>query len=204
MRNNIIARGAEAVIERHGLTVIKKRVAKGYRYPELDEKLRKLRTRSEAKLLEKAQSLISVPRLITLNEIKKTLELEYIKGEKLADNLEKIKEKVRIYAQIGASIAKLHDAGIIHGDLTTSNMIYNLKDKKMYLIDFGLGYHSSRIEDKAVDLHVLEEALTARHPTIAEKAWKTIIKNYQHSTNALLVIKQLKKVEKRGRYKTQY
>ena len=204
MTPKIIARGAEAVIFKQKNTILKQRVAKGYRHPELDKKLRKIRTRAEAKLLEKAKSIISVPKVIAIDEITKTLELEHIKGKKLAGNLEKLNNYQAICSQIGKNIALLHDAGIIHGDLTTSNMIYNEKTKKVYFIDFGLGFHSARIEDKAVDLHFMREELQASHPKVAEKAWKKIIEGYKASKNAKETIARLEKVEKRGRYKAQY
>ena len=204
MKSTILARGAEAVILNEKNKIIKQRIAKGYRHPELDLKLRTLRTRQEARLLEKSRMLIPTPRLITADELAKTLEIEYIKGKKLADNLEKLKDYQAVCVQIGRHVAKLHDAGIIHGDLTTSNMIYNEKTKKVYFIDFGLGFHSQRAEDKAVDLHVLKEALEAKHPKISQTAWKKMLEGYKKSQNYSQTIKQLTKVEKRGRYKSQY
>lgn len=202
MISKIIAQGAEAIIEKRGRVVIKKRIVKSYRHPELDEKLRKLRTRAESKLIEKASSFIPTTRVLSANEKSKEITLEYIAGKKLADSLDKIKNLQVVAKQIGTSIAKLHDSNIIHGDLTTSNMI--LKNNIVYFIDFGLGFQSSRIEDKAVDLHVLKEALEARHPKIWQKAWTNIIKGYRKSPNSSLILKQLEKVEKRGRYKAQY
>ena len=203
----IIARGAEAIILRDkslSNTLIKKRIAKGYRHPALDEKLRKLRTRQESRLLEKASNIIPIPRLIKTDEISKTLIIEEIKGKKLANHLEKIKNYQLICRQIGKSLAKLHDNSIIHGDLTTSNLILGKKDSKVYFIDFGLGFHSIKNEDKAVDLHVLKEALQAKHPSIYKKAFTSIISGYRSSQNSTQVLKQLEKVEKRGRYKAQY
>lgn len=200
----ILARGAEATITKQGKTIIKNRVSKGYRHPILDEKIRKLRTRSEAKIIEKASSLIPVPKIISSDEKNKEIKIEYIEGKLLANNLEKLKNKYAICEQIGISLSKLHDAGIIHGDLTTSNLIYNEKEKKTYFIDFGLGFHSNRIEDKAVDLHLIKEALQAKHPTIYQKSFKAILKGYKSSKNSSIVLKQLEKVERRGRYKEQY
>ena len=202
MTQKILARGAEAVIIKHKNTITKQRVAKGYRLPQLDEKLRKLRTRAEAKLLEKAHTITSSPKVVSVDENNKTIELELIPGKKLAETLEKQKNIKTIAQQIGHAIAKIHDANIIHGDLTTSNMMYN---KKLYLIDFGLGFHSEHVEDKAVDLHVLKEALEARHPRIQEKILPLILQAYSKtSKNAKHVLKQLEKVELRGRYKAQY
>ena len=202
----ILARGAEAIIYKEKSNLIKHRISKGYRYPELDEKLRKLRTRQEAKILEKLHNskIANVPKVILVDEINKTLELENIKGKKLADYLEKLNLK-KVCDQLGNSIARVHSAGIIHGDLTTSNMILSSKNNKVYLIDFGLGFHSSRVEDRAVDLHVLKEALQARHPSIYEKAFSLIVDSYKkHSSQATQTLSQLARVEKRGRYKAQY
>ena len=204
MSYKILARGAEAVIEKKGSLVIKKRVPKGYRHSILDQKLRTIRTRAEVKLLQKVNAIIPSPKVKNIDEQTKTIILEHIRGKKLADHLEKIKNSSIIAKQIGTSISRLHDANIIHGDLTTSNMIYNDKDKKVYIIDFGLGFHSSRVEDKAVDLHVLKEALKAKHPKIYERAFSSIISGYKSSKQSSQVLRQLEKVEKRGRYKSQY
>ena len=197
----IIARGAEAVITKNRNLVIKNRIEKTYRHPELDEKIRKLRTRAESRILEKIYNIILVPKVFATDESKKTITLEFINGKKLAENLEKSDYK-KVCEQIGKSLAKLHDNNIIHGDLTTSNLL--LKEKKVYFIDFGLSFHSQKIEDKAVDLHLIKEALEAKHPTISKLAYESVIKGYKHSQNYSKVIKQLEAVEKRGRYKAQY
>ena len=64
---------------------------------------------------------------------------------------------------MGKTINNVHDLGIIHGDLTTSNMIIR-NDKQIVLIDFGLSYYKDSAEDKAVDLYVLERAFKSTHP----------------------------------------
>lgn len=230
----IIARGAEAIISLNKKTILKDRIKKSYRLPELDEKLRRIRTKKEVNLLEKASNLIPVPRIIKYESNR--IELEYIKGKKLAEYLDISKEKNKIAELIGENIAILHNSDIIHGDLTTSNMIYKERKKvhrtskllimnnmhisynnhpsyininnsssKLFFIDFGLGFESKRAEDKATDLHVLKEALEAKHYKYASKIWKAIINSYKkHSVNSLLTLKQLDKVESRGRYKAQY
>lgn len=200
--NKIIARGAEAIIIRKGTAIIKRRVAKGYRYPDLDEKLRRQRTRAEARLIEKARQIIPTATPSSVNEETKEITLEYIAGEKIADILDKITNARTICTQIGKSVAKLHDENIVHGDLTTSNMIY--KGKKVHIIDFGLGFLSPRDEDKAVDIHVFKEALEARHPHLHEKLYVAFKEGYKQSKKAASVLKQLEKVEKRGRYKDNY
>ena len=105
----------------------------------------------------------------------------------------------RLSKDIGQKIAILHNNEIIHGDLTTSNMIFN---KEIYFIDFGLGYFSQKIEDKAVDLHLLKEALESKHSKIWEKCYKHALDEYSKKANkSREVIKRIKVVEKRGRYK---
>jgi len=204
MKQTIIARGAEATITKTGNTIIKERIEKLYRYPELDKKIRKLRTRSEAKILEKAIKLIPTPKVISSDEIKAEIQMQYIEGKKLAENLEKTKFK-EVCEKIGNNLAKIHDNNIIHGDLTTSNMILNEKENKVYFIDYGLGFQSSRVEDKAVDLHLIKQALEAKHPTIYEESFKAVIKSYtKQSKQAKQTLAQLEKVERRGRYKAQY
>ncbi|MEK6885799.1 MAG: RIO1 family regulatory kinase/ATPase [Nanoarchaeota archaeon] len=248
MKTNIIAQGAEAIIIHEGNSIIKDRVSKKYRHPELDNKIIKQRTKKEAKLLEKVSKLIPCPSptKTSFNEIT----MPFIAGKKLSENLENLDWK-EICKVIGNQIAKIHDANIIHGDLTTSNMIWvenppknSINNKtnsqvatssqdsdtiinnskisrserargaheeansseaafsypRLYFIDFGLGFTSSRIEDRAVDLHLIKQALEAKHFSIYKEAEKIILNNYD-SKDRTKVIEQLKKVESRGRYK---
>ncbi len=192
--------GAEATILKKSNHIVKNRLKKSYRLPILDEKLRRQRTKREIKLLQKASLIIPVPKIIRSDEYQ--IELELIKGKKLSENLNKLSSKNKISEQIGQNIAKLHDNNIIHGDLTTSNII--LKNNKAYFIDFGLGFESSKAEDKAVDLHLIKQALEAKHFKYFESLFSSILKGYKISKNASAVLQRLKKVERRGRYKKQY
>lgn len=200
---NIIAQAAEAIIIREGNKIIKRRIKKSYRIPEIDENLRKKRTKKEAKLIESASKIIHAPKIIKTDESSKEIVMQFINGKKLSDWLEKfdIKKAKHICENIGESIAKLHDSNIIHGDLTTSNMILSEKDKKIYFIDFGLGFISGRNEDKAVDLHLLRQALEAKHFQHWKILFDSVIKGYKKSKNAEKILLQLQKVEARGRYK---
>jgi Kae1-associated kinase Bud32 len=197
MKQNIIGRGAEAIITKKGNSLVKDRIKKGYRLPELDAKLRKSRTKKEAKLLQKSSSLIAVPKLIS-SDNKEIIKMQFIEGGKLSEHLDNLKNKECVCEKIGNNIAKLHDNDIIHGDLTTSNMI--LSENKVYFIDFGLGFTSKRIEDKAVDLHLLRQALEAKHFRDWESLFKSVLKGYK-SKDKDLVLQQLTKVESRGKYK---
>lgn len=197
---NIIAQGAEAIIILNKKQVTKKRISKSYRLKELDEKIRKRRTRGEAKLLKKASELIDIPKIISDNESSKEIVLEYIEGQKLSEYLDKfpLAKQKTIMKKIATSLAKLHDKDLIHGDLTTSNLI--LKDNKVYFIDFGLGFVSKRLEDKAVDIHVLKEALEAKHFKNWKELFKEFLNNYDPKEKEL-ILTQLEKVESRGRYR---
>jgi len=196
----IITQGAEAIIYKINNKVVKDRISKKYRHPKLDLKLRKSRTKSEAKIMEKLKNIINVPKILADPGAGRMIHMQFIKGKKLSEHLDLLKNKYEIAEQIGQEIAKIHDFNIIHGDLTTSNMIYQEKENKVYFIDFGLGFHSERIEDKAVDLHLIRQALEAKHFKYWEELFDFIIKGYT-SKDKEKILEQLKKVEARGRYK---
>lgn len=197
MNKKILAQGAEAVLYKTDGEVIKDRISKGYRIKQIDDQLRKRRTKLEAKLLsDAARAGVLTPKILELEKTK--LKFEFIDGIKVRDWLDQTKSKEqikKICKQIGESVAKLHSANITHGDLTTSNMIN--KKGRVYFIDFGLGMHSPRIEDKAVDLHLFKECLISKHHKIWKTCWDSFLKSY----NIREVIDRLKKVEQRGRYK---
>jgi len=193
-----IAQGAEAIISLEKNIIHKNRIKKSYRIPALDEKLRKQRTKKEAKVLQDLQEKLNVPKIISQKRFE--LEIEFINGDKLSEKLNSYKKEkqFKIMRLIGEQISKMHSLDIIHGDLTTSNMI--LKDNNVFIIDFGLSIHSKRIEDKAVDLHLLKQALEAKHFQNWENLFKEFVKKYNNS-DSKKVLEQLKKVESRGRYK---
>tara|TARA_Y100000310_G_scaffold280679_1_gene300578 strand:+ start:217 stop:819 length:603 start_codon:yes stop_codon:yes gene_type:complete len=193
-----IAQGAEAKLYLTDSKIIKDRFKKGYRIKEIDQKLRKSRTKSEAKIFGKLADInFPSPKLIKTDN-KQKITMEYIKGPKVRDILED-KDYKKLSEEVGKKIAILHNNNIIHGDLTTSNMILN---KEVYFIDFGLSYFSHKIEDRAVDLHLLKQALESKHYKIWEKCFKAAIKAYKkESKQAKEVLTRLETVEKRGRYK---
>jgi len=245
--DKILARGAEAILIQSDSSLIKRRITKGYRLPVLDEKLRKQRTKSEAKIMEKLQGKINVPKIIKVDEKNKEIIMEFIQGKKLSNYLDlfALQKQIDVMKEIGAGVSKIHDLDLIHGDLTTSNMIYveskaekgsikkvaqdcenslinnNLCEKveakgskhnkieknselitnfKVFFIDFGLGFHSIKIEDKAVDIHLFKQALEAKHFQNWEKLFKAFLQGY-FPKDKDKIIKQLEKVELRGRYK---
>ena len=193
-----IAQGAESKLFLSKYRIIKDRFRKTYRIKEIDDRLRKSRTKREAKILDKLKKIgFPIPRLIKTNETD-TLEIQYIKG-KLLKNILDNDNCISLGKEIGGKVAILHTNNIIHGDLTTSNMILN---KEIYFIDFGLSFFSEKIEDKAVDLHLLKEALESKHSEIWEKSYKSVLEGYaKKAVDGKDVLERIKLVEKRGRYK---
>jgi TP53 regulating kinase and related kinases len=193
---HLIAQGAEAKLFREKNTLIKDRVKKGYRIEEIDNSLRKRRSKKEAKILEKLSKLGLCPKLLSYEDNK--IIMEYLDGITLRDYITE-KNYKNIMKELGKKIALIHNNNIIHGDLTTSNFIW--KDK-IYFIDFGLTFESSEVEPKAVDLHLLKQALESKHYKIWEDAYKIVLKNYENeSKQGKEIIQRLEQVEKRGRYK---
>jgi tRNA A-37 threonylcarbamoyl transferase component Bud32 len=239
--SRLIQQGAEAKIfldEKDNL-IIKDRISKSYRISELDKRIIKQRTKAETKLLTRANQIINSPLPEKSKEHDKII-MPFIQGEKLSTSLNdfSLEKQKQVLNKIGESVAKLHKADIIHGDLTTSNMIlvnntnkdsinvnskgasgrnvnenidykFKLIDKKMsdnnfqiFFIDFGLGYISKKVEDKAVDLHLLKQALEAKH----FQHWKELFQEFQDSYSkdypeSNQIFERMIAIERRGRYR---
>jgi Kae1-associated kinase Bud32 len=203
----IIYQGAEAKIcisKYMGFVVVKKRrLNKGYRIKQIDEKLISTRTKEEAKLMiEARQAGVSVPIIYDVDLQKGIITMEYLKGKRIKDILNDLdeKERARICKKIGESIARFHNNNIIHGDITTSNMI--LLDDKIHFFDFGLGEINSELEAKGVDLHVLMEAIESTHSKYSN-CFSYVLEGYKKELkiDANNVIKKIQEIVKRGRYR---
>ncbi len=199
--------GAEAVISEvtfEGKKVVqKKRSAKNYRNSLLDSGIRKKRTRAEAKIITEVSSVVCVPRIISVDENKGIILMELIKGKRLKEVIEK---NPSLCVIAGKEIKKIHSLGIIHGDLTTSNIIVeesanggrNKKQKASVLcfIDFGLGFYSKKLEAVATDLVVFKKTFNATHSSL-KNGWTLVMKGYAPSKE---LEAQMQKIEKRARY----
>ncbi len=204
----LIAKGAEACLyksEWYGFEVIiKERIKKSYRHPTLDYKLRAYRTVLEARMMNEARA-VGVPTPIVYDvDLEKTrIIYEYIDGVKVKNILEQLTEieRRKLNRRIGLLIGLLHKNGLIHGDLTTSNMLLK-SSGNIYFIDFGLCEHSTDVESKGVDLHLMKRALESTHFRIASKSFREILEGYRETAgeSAEEVIKRIALIEKRGRY----
>lgn len=182
-----INKGAEAIILLDGKKIIKQRISKTYRDSALDKRIIKKRNKQESTLLKRAKVAgVNTPLIFSVTE--NTIVME---------KLENTNKHPKLLEEIGKEIAKLHDSGIIHGDLNLINII-TTKDKKIYFIDFGLGYLSNKIEDKATDLLVFKKTLKAAKKT--EKFWGKILSSYQKQTKNKETTEKIAQIEKRARY----
>jgi N6-L-threonylcarbamoyladenine synthase/protein kinase Bud32 len=190
----LIGKGAEADLFFDDGFVKKIRVSKGYRLKELDDDLRHKRTRSESKILKKIGDI--GPGFIScdVDEIR----MNFIQGSLVKNVLD---TNLDLANNIGILIARLHDLDVVHGDLTTSNMI--LSSNGLKIIDFGLSFISDKVEDKAVDIHLFKEAITSKHFAFEDIIWKNFIKGY-NPKNKEDVLSRLSVVESRGRNKLKY
>ena len=201
----------------------KERFSKAYRHPSLDERLTKSRCRTEARVLEKCaqKSNLRVPRVIRVEP--PLLYMEYIDGPSLKSHLReaaatqsgdnaRILSYPKLAKTMGEMIGKLHALGVIHGDLTTSNMLVSGQSDddgsvELVLIDFGLSKSSSSVEEQAVDLYVLERALQSTHPELPTTFLATLLETYQEFNQSTIsnkksqqsTLQRLEQVRQRGR-----
>lgn len=188
----LIGKGAEADIFLNNNIVKKIRVAKTYRIKEIDCDLRKRRTRLESKILQKVGDI--GPGFLKGDNVQE-IHMNFVPGKLLKHVLD---DNISLAKEIGLIVGKLHDLNIIHGDLTTSNMI--LSDDGIKIIDFGLSFVSDKLEDKAVDLHLFKEAIRSKHYKFEEEIWAKFIKSYS-PPNKAEILNRLEIVESRGRNK---
>jgi bifunctional N6-L-threonylcarbamoyladenine synthase / protein kinase Bud32 len=183
--------------------LVKKRIRKGYRIAEIDQELRKKRTKNESKLLSEAKRCgVTTPLVYDVDKKENAITMEKIEGNLVKDVFNKVdlSEIAKISQIIGEYVARLHNCGIIHGDLTTSNII--LKGDKIVFIDFGLGKISHLVEDKGVDLLVFKKAIVGIHHHISQECFDYILKGYQMADEYENVIKKINEIENRSRYTT--
>ena len=190
MSEEIIARGAEAILIKRNDRLIKRRIKKSYRHKDLDFLLRKMRTRHESRIMEKASKVIDVPKIKDVRDFE--IEMEFLEGRKLKHCLNK-----ELAIKLGKAVGRLHSAGIAHNDLTTSNVI--VRDGEIFIIDFGLAGMGS-FEEFATDLKVLKDCLKATHPDL--KVWEDFLRGYREEMKDWeKVLERLDRLERMGRYK---
>jgi len=234
-KEEIIRQGAESIVYKLQFqsrdAIAKERFVKAYRHPELDAKLRKERTNQEVRNLNKCRKNgIDVPEVLHVDQERNRIYMEFVQGSTVRDFLNQIDLSNKqeydasgvdaVTMKIGAALGKMHSLNIVHGDLTTSNVMLRsgaspqsdkpkaeaatlaeLSSGSLCIIDFGLSYVSTAVEDQAVDLYVLERALLSTHPN-SDAAFTKILEAYQSERGSAKVIQKLEAVRARGRKKS--
>lgn len=186
----IFNEGAEARVFETTLfgerAVVKFRHAKAYRIKQLDEELRRSRTRREARTMQRASEAgVRVPGLLGLGEF--SIYMEKVEGKLLKDSRSEVS-----YAEIGGMLAKMHAADVVHGDFTPANIIIN--GPELCVIDFGLAEISNSVENKAIDLLLMKRS-------VGKGEYSSLLNSYSKEyADSKQVIARLAEIEKRGRY----
>ncbi len=209
----LLKKGAEANLylhRWHGLQVIiKRRIRKSYRHKTLDIRIRSYRTVHEAQMIHEARKAgVATPIFYEVDKDSFTIIMDYIEGKMLKEFLDSTTSRRRreICRNIGKLIARLHKKNIIHGDLTTSNLIESsgpVNERMLFLIDFGLSHFSIELEDRGVDLHLLKRALNSIHFRCADECFSEVITGYKEGVGsgvAEKVVDKVDEIERRGRY----
>jgi TP53 regulating kinase-like protein len=207
--NMLIKKGAEANLyleDWYGRKVIIKcRLPKAYRIPALDTVIRTQRTLHEPQLIHRAKEAgVPTPTIFMIDVVDTKMIMEYVEGKQVKQVLNDLSpsERFCLCRNIGVLIGRLHNAGIIHGDLTTSNMILT-SSGKVFFVDFGLGEFSTELEIRGVDLHLMKRALQSTHYKYAKECFEAVTEGYAEAVgkeNTVNVLEKIREIEKRGRY----
>jgi len=204
----LLRKGAEADIyvgDWYGDEVIRKiRKPKTFMHPKLDAELRRHRTVIEALSLSQAKDAgVSTPYLYYVDPGRGEIIMEYVHGERFKDLLARqpLGKLIPLCVELGRCVARLHAANLMHGDLSTSNFL--VTGDSLTFIDFGLSFISPKLEDRAVDLHLVKEVLRSAHGNVWEEVFRFILKGYEEVSGekqvAALTAK-IREIERRGRY----
>lgn len=200
-------------------TLIKERFMKTYRHPDLDSSITKDRIKNEARSIVRCKSIgVKTPALYLVDFERRRIYMEHFENSftvkdfiintmKTSMNMNSLNN---IAKQIGETVRKMHENNIIHGDLTTSNMLLVYKTQisdfnsfDLAMIDFGLSYIDASTEDKGVDLYVLERALISTHSDVPDLFSKILEAYKSYSKNNLKeIINKFEEVRARGRKRT--
>lgn len=205
----LIKKGAEASLylaEWHGRrVVVKKRLPKDYRPSKLDLQIRNYRTVHEPQLMSGAKEAgVTTPLVYLVDVEHATIVMEYVDGKQIKQLIGEgsKRDRQRLCHKIGRLIGLLHKHGIVHGDLTTSNMILTGNDDVCF-VDFGLGEKTVELEARAVDLHLMKRCLESTHFEFADECMRRVVEGYVSTVGVESsdeVAEKIREIERRGRY----
>jgi len=225
----LLRQGAEAKIYTGTFlgqkSIVKERFSKKYRHPQLDERLTKERLKGEIRSLMRCKlANIRTPTIYFVDMNNGLFVMEYLDSattcreyidsllKNSTANFDETRSKLtNLSMKIGQILGQMHKNNVIHGDLTTSNMMVQKETDncgyKICLIDFGLGFAEGSPEDKGVDLYVLERALISTHPN-TEFMFDAVINSYkkemkaERKTECDEIIRKFEDIRMRGRKRT--
>jgi len=205
----LIKKGAEANLyleEWHNRKVImKRRLPKKYRIQKLDMEIRSQRTIHEPHVIHKAKEAgVPTPTIFMVDVAESNIIMEFVDGKQIKQVLNDLppEERLRLSRHVGGLIGRLHKHGIIHGDLTTSNMILTSYGKVVF-VDFGLSERSMEVEARGVDLHLMKRAFQSTHYKYARECFEAVMEGYAEvveEVEAKNVLEKVREIERRGRY----
>jgi TP53 regulating kinase-like protein len=207
--DKLLYRGAEADLYLriwYGLRVVQKvRVPKIYRAAELDIALRRKRTIHEAMIMHDAKKAgVTTPLIYLVDVVNTFIVMQYVQGPRLKEYLEtsKPEDRIKICRNLGDKVGRLHAYGIVHGDLTTSNMIVT-EGSEITLIDFGLAEYSHEIEKQGVDILLGQRVFNSTHHRYGVVCYKAFFEGYYDRVGSEVadqVAERVKQIARRGRY----
>jgi TP53 regulating kinase and related kinases len=204
-----LRRGAEADLSLATIgpwrVVIKHRVRKEYRNPSLDRQIRHDRTISEASIIHEAKTAgARVPSIVGIDVENNAIAMTHLHGTVARERLDEmsISEARKLLRSIGEQIGLLHAAGIVHGDLTTSNVIVSASGTPS-IVDFGMSRRSLESEDRGVDLHLLQRSIVASHSKSPSSMMNAMIRGYEQTAGRKIASstwRKAREIARRGRY----
>ncbi len=185
--------------------VIKHRVRKSYRNHQLDSRIRRERTAREATALNEAKHAgVRTPSILEVDLRDCSISMTFVEGNVARNQLDCLNgpESLEVFREIGRQIGKLHHSGLVHGDMTTSNIILPANEHP-FILDFGMSSHSTEPEDRGVDLHLLQRSISTSHAMDPRPSERAIFQGYSRvlgEREAVLSLRKQREIARRGRY----
>jgi Kae1-associated kinase Bud32 len=185
--------------------VVKRRVRKKYRIAQLDRSIRSERTIREANALSDAKRAgVRAPSVLSVDMEDFAIAMSFVDGETARSCIDQLprREQSRVLYEIGQQLAALHEIGLVHGDMTTSNVIVS-RNGLPFILDFGMSSHSSDPEDRGTDLHLLQRSISTSHALDSRRSEKLIREGYRREVGdrqASISFLRQKEIARRGRY----
>lgn len=186
-------------------TVIKRRAKKKYRNELLDDTIRHDRTFSEADAIHQAKAAgAKVPSIIGMEPETNSILMTRVEGTVLRDRLDGMNrpDANRLFRSLGSQVGLLHSGGIVHGDLTTSNVVV-AKSGPPFIVDFGMARRSVDVEDRGIDLHLLQRSIATSHSRNVSMLIRALANGYAETAGVKVrnsTWEKAREIARRGRY----